>query len=91
MVALSVFKLVKKYDFNMKNVIVLGIFYSFIIHGLKAFFFRAFLFPYNLPAEQALLRIVDRFLYGSLLVMAIATGLGLAFTYFKKGKLLGFR
>jgi len=44
-VALAVMKLVKEHNFNMKNVIVAGIIFSIIIHGLKAFFFRAFLFP----------------------------------------------
>src|SRR3989344_8448583 len=49
MVALSVIKLTLFYDFNFKNVLFLGVLYSVIIHGLKAFVFRVFLFPYSDP------------------------------------------
>ena len=87
MVALSVMKLVREYDFNMKNVLFLGILYSFIIHGLKAFFFRVFLFPYPIPAEELPLYLMGKFLYGSLLVMVIVIILGPIFIYLKKKRL----
>ncbi|MBS3051136.1 MAG: hypothetical protein J4400_03220 [Candidatus Aenigmarchaeota archaeon] len=88
MVALAVMELVKKHDFNMKNVIVAGILFSIIIHGLKAFFFRVFLFPYNIPAEQVPAQLMGKFLYGSFLVMATAIIIGAVFIYAKKKKLL---
>jgi hypothetical protein len=84
MVALSVLKLVREYNFNMKQVLFLGVLYCLIIHGLKAFFFRVFLFPYEVPAEQALFRIMDRFLYGSFLVMVIVLILGPIFIYLRE-------
>ncbi len=84
MVALSVIKLTLYYHFNFKNVLFLGVLYSFIIHGLKAFVFRVFLFPYSDPTiEQYLLHLLDRFLYGSFLVMVIVVILGLIFIKLK--------
>ena len=80
MVALSVIKLTLYYNFNMKNVFFLGVLYSIIIHGLKAFVFRVFLFPYSDPTVgQYILHLVNRFLYGSFLVMIIVIILGLLF------------
>ena len=80
MVALSVIKLTLYYDFNMKNVLFLGVLYSIIIHGLKAFVFRVFLFPYSDPTiGQYVLHLLNRFLYGSFLVMIIVIILGLLF------------
>jgi len=49
MVAFSVIKLTLYYDFNFKNVLFLGVLYSFIIHGLKAFVFRVFCFLIPTP------------------------------------------
>ncbi|MDI6738575.1 MAG: hypothetical protein QME12_08775, partial [Nanoarchaeota archaeon] len=84
MVALSVIKLTVRYSFNFKNVIFLGILYSIIIHGLKAFVFRVFLVPYSDPTIwQYFLHILDRFLYGSFLVMAIVVILGAIFIRMK--------
>jgi len=84
MVALSVIKLTLYYDFNMKNVLFLGILYSLIIHGLKAFVFRVFLFPYLDPTiEQYILHLLNRFFYGSSLVMIIVIILGLIFIKLK--------
>ncbi len=84
MVALSVIKLTVRHDFNFKNVIFLGVLYSIIIHGLKAFVFRVFLFPYqNIPTEQIPLHLLNRFLYGSFLVMVIVVILGLIFINLK--------
>ena len=84
MVALSVVKLTVLYDFNFKNVLFLGILYSFIIHGLKAFVFRVFLFPYSDPTVgQYILHLLNRFFYGSFLVMVIVVILGLLFIKLK--------
>ncbi len=83
-VALSVVKLTLYYDFNFKNVLVLGVLYSFIIHGLKAFVFRVFLFPYSDPTiGQYILHLLNRFLYGFFLVMVIVIILGLLFIKLK--------
>ena len=87
MVALSVIKLTLYYDFNFKNVLFLGVLYSVIIHGLKAFVFRIFLFPYSDPTiGQYFLHILNRFLYGSFLVMVIVVILGLIFICLKNNK-----
>jgi len=84
MVAFSVIKLTLYHDFSFKNVVVLGIIYSFVIHGLKAFVFRVFLFPYSDPTiEQYILHLLNRFLYGSFLVMVIVIILGLIFIKLK--------
>ncbi|MEK6887754.1 MAG: hypothetical protein AABX14_02295 [Candidatus Aenigmatarchaeota archaeon] len=88
MVALAVMKLVKKHDFNMKNVIFVGVLFSIIIHGSKAFFFRIFLFPYSIPAEQVPAQLIGKFLYGSFLVMVIAIVIGAVFIYAKKKRFL---
>mgnify|MGYP001564336234 FL=1 len=72
MVLASVYKLSKISDFGYKNMFFLGVLYSFIIHGLKVTI-RYFFY------EKTLLYVLDRFLYGSLLVMLIAVGLGSVF------------
>ncbi len=77
MVALSVRKVVKGHNFDFKNVVFLGVLYSFAIHGLKVSIRHFF---YGRPIYYLL----DRFLYGSLLVMAIVIPLGLLFVYLKK-------
>ncbi|MBL7169476.1 MAG: hypothetical protein ISS48_00475 [Candidatus Aenigmarchaeota archaeon] len=85
----SVFTLVKKYDFGVKNIIFLGVLYSIIIHGLKSFFFRVFLFPYtHLPAEQIPAHLMGKFLYGSAIVMAVVVILGPLLIYLEKKKLI---
>lgn len=85
MVALSVVELVRKHDFNMKNILVVGVFYSFIIHGLKTFFFRVFLFPYHhVPTQQIPAYLMRKFLYGSFLVMSITIIIGPFCIYLKK-------
>ena len=82
-VALSVIKLILYYDFNFKNVLFLGVLYSFIIHGLKSFVFRIFLFPYSGTPTDVLGKIISKFLYGSFLVMVIVIILGLIFIKLK--------
>lgn len=87
MVALSVVKLTVLYDFNFKNVLFLGVLYSIIIHGLKAFVFRVFLFPYSDPTVgQYILHLLNRFFYGSFLVMVIVTILGPIFIRLKNNE-----
>ena len=84
MVALSVVKLTVLYDFNFKNVLFLGVLYSFIIHGLKAFVFRVFLFPYpGFAVGQIHWYLFNRFFYGSFLVMIIVIILGVMFINLK--------
>ena len=84
MVALSVVKLTVLYDFNFKNVLFLGVLYSFIIHGLKAFVFRVFLFPYpGFAVGQIHWHLFNRFFYGSFLVMIIVVILGFLFIKLK--------
>lgn len=88
-VALAVIKLVKEYNFEMDNIIVVGILFSIIIHGLKAFFFRIFLFPYTrIPSDRMSVHLVGEFLYGSFLVMVIAIVIGAVFIYAKRKNLL---
>lgn len=87
-VALAVMKLVKEHNFGMKNIVVVGILFSIIIHGMKAFFFRVFLFPYSIPAEQVPAQLIGKFLYGSFLVMVTAIIIGAVFIYAKKKNLL---
>ena len=77
MVVLSVIELVRKHDFGMKNLLVIVILYSLVIHGLKIsirYFF------YNKPIWY----LIDRFLYGSFLVIVIVIVIGLVFLYLKK-------
>lgn len=74
MVLASAYKLSRIPGFTYGNMFFLGILYSLIIHGLKVtirYFFYA----------KTLWYIADRFLYGSLLVMAIAFVLGSVFVY----------
>ena len=69
MVLLSAYKLAKLPKFSYSNMFFLGILYSIFIHGLKVsirYFFYA----------KTLWYVLDRFLYGSLLVMLITIGLG---------------
>ncbi len=87
MIALSVVKLTVYHNFNIKNVLFLGILYSFIIHGLKAFVFRVFLFPYyHTPPEQIPTYLLGKFLYGSFLVMIIVIILGSIFIHLKNNE-----
>ncbi len=89
MVALSVLTLVRKYkNFGVGNVLFTGVLFSLIIHGVKAFFFRVFLFPYSGTFEMVVEKIIYKFLYGSFLAMVVATVLGIVFIYLKKEKVL---
>ncbi len=83
MVAFSVVKLTVNYNFNFKQVLFLGVLYCFIIHGLKAFVFRVFLFPYSGTPAMVFEKIIGKFLYGSFLVMVIVIPLGLIFIKLK--------
>ncbi len=80
MVAFSVIKLTVSYNFNFKQILFLGVLYSVIIHGLKAFVFRVFLFPYSDPTLGGyVLHLLNRFFYGSFFVMILVIILGLLF------------
>lgn len=92
MVTLAVFRAVRKQNFGLKNVLVLGVIFSVIIHGLKAFFFRVFLFPYNEIMTKPLLQYIlgtpmEKFIYGSFLVMSIAIIIGIVAILTKKEKI----
>ena len=79
LVVLALFKLIRTYsDFNIKNILFSGILFAIIIHGLKVsirFVFYGRDFPY----------LVDRFVYGTILVMAVTIAVAMLF-YFKKKK-----
>lgn len=82
-IAASAYKLIKTANFGYGNLFFLGILYSLIIHGLKItirylFYGKTFLY------------LADRFLYGSLLVMAIAFVLGSMFLFFRRRGILKF-
>jgi len=79
MVLASAYKLSKIPGFSYGNMFFLGILFSLIIHGLKVtirYFFYA----------KTLWYVADRFLYGSLLVIAIAFVLGSVFVYLERRK-----
>lgn len=74
MVGLSAYKLAKNPSFGYGNMFFLGVLYSILIHGTKVsirYFFYGRTFWY----------LLDRFLYGSLIVMALAFVLGSVFVY----------
>ncbi len=76
-IAVSAYKLVKTANFGYGNLFFLAVLYSLIIHGLKAsvrYLFYAKTFMY----------LLDRFLYGSLLVMIIVFLGGSMFLFFKR-------
>lgn len=82
-VAVSVYKLIKIANFGYGNLFFLGIIYSLIIHGLKVtirYFFYGKTFLY----------LIDRFLYGSLLVIAIVFIGGSLFVFFRQKGMLKF-
>ena len=84
-VAAAAFTLVWKHKFGPKQIFFTGILFSVIIHGLKAFVFRVFFFPY--PPETWPWQHIDKFLYGSAIVMAVTLGAGLFTYYYKHGKI----
>ncbi len=77
MVLISAYKLSKLPNFSYGNMFFLGVLYSLIIHGLKVVI-RYYFY------DKTLLYSLDRFLYGSLLVMAIAAVLGSTFVYLRR-------
>ena len=82
-IALSAYKLIKNSNFGYGNLFFLGILYSLIIHGLKITIRYAFY-------EKTFLYMIDRFLYGSLLVMAIVFIGGSLFVFFRRRGMLKF-
>ena len=82
-VAASAYKLVKMANFGYGNLFFLAVLYSLIIHGLKAsvrYFFYAKTFMY----------LLDRLLYGSLLVMVIVFLGGSMFLFFRRKGILKY-
>ena len=78
MIVFSLIKLIKTYkDFNILNVLILGVLYSIIIHGLKVSIRYFFYF-------KPVWYLLDRFLYGGILVMIIVLIVGPIFIYLKK-------
>lgn len=73
----SAYKLSKLPNFGYSNMFFLGVLYSIFIHGLKVSI-RYFFYG------KTLWYVADRFLYGSLLVMAIAFILGSVFVYLNR-------
>lgn len=75
-VALSVHSLIKKHDFKFRQIVFSGILYSLIIHGSKVsiryFFYHSSIFY-----------VLDRFIYGSLLVLVVTLILGAFFGILK--------
>src|SRR3989338_9713324 len=82
-IALSAYKLIKNSNFGYGNLFVLGILYSLIIHGLKITIRYLFY-------EKTFLYLMDRFLYGSLLVMAIVFIGGSVFVFVRRRGMLNF-
>ncbi|MEK7611410.1 MAG: hypothetical protein AAB486_03520 [Patescibacteria group bacterium] len=76
-VAASAYKLIMTAGFGYRHLLFLAVLYSLIIHGLKAsvrylFYGKTFLY------------LLDRFLYGSLLVVVIALVGGSLFIFFRR-------
>ncbi len=82
-IAISAYKLIKGSNFSYGNLFFLGILYSLIIHGLKITIRYLFY-------EKTFLYLIDRFLYGSLLVMAIVFIGGSMFLFFRRRGILKF-
>ena len=82
-IAVSAYKLIKTVNFSYGNLFFLTVLYSLIIHGLKAsvrylFYGKTFLY------------LLDRFLYGSLLVMVIVFLGGSMFLFFRRKGIIKF-
>ncbi|MEM7815550.1 MAG: hypothetical protein QXN71_00335 [Candidatus Aenigmatarchaeota archaeon] len=77
----AVFTLAWKHNFGWKQLLFAGVLFSVIIHGLKAFVFRVFFFPY--PQEAWPWAHIQRFLYGSSIAMAVTLATGLMAYYLK--------
>jgi len=82
-IAVSAYKLIKTANFSYGNLFFLAVLYSLIIHGLKVTV-RYFFY------EKTFLYLVDRFLYGSLLVTIIVFLGGSMFLFFRRRGILKF-
>ena len=82
-IAISAYKLIKGSNFGYRNLFFLGILYSLIIHGLK-------ITVRYLYYGKTFLYLVDRFLYGSLLVMTIVFIGGSMFIFFRRRGVIKF-
>ncbi len=82
-IAASAYKLIKTANFGYGNLFFLAVLYSLIIHGLKVsvrYLFYAKTFMY----------LLDRFLYGSLLVVVIVFLGGSMFLFFRRRGIVKF-
>ena len=82
-IAISAYKLIKGSNFGYRNLFFLGILYSLIIHGLK-------ITVRYLYYGKTFLYLIDRFLYGSLLVMTIVFIGGSMFIFFRRRGIIKF-
>ena len=82
-IAASAYKLIKTANFGYGNLFFLGVLYSLIIHGLKVTIRYLFY-------EKTFLYSIDRFLYGSLLVMVIVFIGGSMFLFFRRRGIIKF-
>jgi len=73
MIVLSVITLVKKYKFNLKNIAFLSILYALWIHGAKCAL-RYFIYGNYDVLYKTARYIAGRFVYGSILAIALAIG-----------------
>ncbi|MDO8752028.1 MAG: hypothetical protein Q7J22_00530 [Candidatus Wolfebacteria bacterium] len=83
MVGASAYMMIKRKNFGYGNLFFLGVLYSLIIHGSKVSI-RYFFYG------QTLWYVADRFLYGSLLVMAIVFLGGSIFLFFRRRGMIKF-
>ncbi|QQG40624.1 MAG: hypothetical protein HYV37_03585 [Candidatus Levyibacteriota bacterium] len=82
-ITVSAYMLIKKSNFGYGNLFFLGIIYSLIIHGLKITIRHIFY-------EKTFLYLIDRFLYGSLLVIALVFIGGSLLVFFRRRGILKF-
>ena len=76
-IILALIKISKTDNFNMGQAFFLGVLFTLVIHGLKVSI-RYFYY------EKSLYYVLDRFLYGGLLVMLITLGAGAVFYLLNK-------
>ncbi len=82
-IAASAYRLIKTANFGYGNLFFLGVLYSLIIHGLKVTIRYLFY-------EKTFLYLIDRFLYGSLLVMTIVFIGGSMLVFFRRKGIFKF-
>lgn len=73
MIVFSVVTLVKKYEFNLKNIAFLGILYALWIHGAKCSL-RYFIYGQYDFIYRTFRYLAGRFIYGSILAILLSIG-----------------